>query len=81
MIGRTLTLSCNKNEAPYATILALNGGGFSAQKSVVFNDENSFEFNLDGLRIRNEITVARIIAQSAGKADLIGYNCFERMKY
>uniref|UniRef100_A0A1I7WT36 COesterase domain-containing protein n=1 Tax=Heterorhabditis bacteriophora TaxID=37862 RepID=A0A1I7WT36_HETBA len=34
MIGRTLTLSCNKNEAPYATILALNGGGFSAQKSV-----------------------------------------------
>uniref|UniRef100_A0A1I7WA00 Uncharacterized protein n=1 Tax=Heterorhabditis bacteriophora TaxID=37862 RepID=A0A1I7WA00_HETBA len=90
MIGRTLTLSCNKNEAPYVdsvhknlwcstmrTLLSLICECLNFQFKILFFYVNILR---DGLRIRNEITVARIIAQSAGKADLIGYNCFERMK-
>eukprot|EP00080_Pristionchus_pacificus_P009448 PDM69468.1 ears-1 [Pristionchus pacificus] len=68
---RALTVGAPKEAIPYATALALNAARFGAAAS--FDPASPIaELNLDGERIRNDISIARLVASSKGDADLIG---------
>ncbi|GMT26999.1 hypothetical protein PFISCL1PPCAC_18296, partial [Pristionchus fissidentatus] len=74
---RTLTVGAPKDALPYATLLALNAAKFGAAASVDLTAPVA-ELNLDGERIRNDVSIARLVAASKGDADLVGAGLLEQ---
>ncbi|EGT60361.1 hypothetical protein CAEBREN_23022 [Caenorhabditis brenneri] len=68
-IGREPILKANRQQPPYASILALSASGFSIEKSVQFADGQKLALILDGELVSNDVEISRIIAQSTSSAD------------
>ncbi|CAL2029274.1 unnamed protein product [Caenorhabditis brenneri] len=69
VITRELILKANRQQPPYASILALSASGFSIEKSIQFTDGQKLSLNLDGELLSNDIEISRIISQSTSAAD------------
>ncbi|EYC44520.1 hypothetical protein Y032_0459g1845 [Ancylostoma ceylanicum] len=79
-VQHNLIVNAKLGEAPYATALALAAGGCNPKLSINFNDHEQPGLNVDGFVIGNDVTIARLVAQSLGIADFTGTTCFEVAK-
>ncbi|CAI4227562.1 unnamed protein product [Auanema sp. JU1783] len=77
---RSFSISGNKEQPPYATLLAIGYSGFNLN-SVKLDSSLSTELNLDGIKIQNDFTIARFVAQSNTlKSQLLGRNSFQKIQ-
>ncbi|GMS99674.1 hypothetical protein PENTCL1PPCAC_21849, partial [Pristionchus entomophagus] len=74
---RSLIVGAPKEALPYATLLALNAANFGAAASIDLSAPVA-ELNLDGERMRNDVSIARLVAASKGDADLTGAGLLEQ---
>ncbi|KAL6731793.1 hypothetical protein Aduo_002622 [Ancylostoma duodenale] len=79
-VQHNLIVNAKPGDAPYATALALAAGGCNPKLSINFNDHEQPGLNVDGFVITNDVTIARLVAQSLGIADFTGNTCFEVAK-
>ncbi|KAJ1360384.1 hypothetical protein KIN20_019342 [Parelaphostrongylus tenuis] len=80
MTQHDFILNAKRGEIPYAAVLAMAAGGYNPELSVAFNDDTPLGLNIDGYVIANDVTVARIVAQSLDLADFTGETCLECAK-
>ncbi|VDL67297.1 unnamed protein product, partial [Nippostrongylus brasiliensis] len=79
-IQQRLTINAKNGEIPYATALALAYGGYNPRLSIVCDDHLTPGINLDGVVISNDVSIARLVAQSLGSPEFFGATCFELVK-
>ncbi|KAK6731733.1 hypothetical protein RB195_007914 [Necator americanus] len=77
---RNLIVNAKPGEAPYATVLTLAAGGCNPKLSINFTDREQPGLNVDGFVIGNDVTIARLVAQSLGVPEFFGTTCFELAK-
>ncbi|KAK6043952.1 hypothetical protein COOONC_18542 [Cooperia oncophora] len=79
-VKQQLVINAKQGEIPYATALAIAFGGYNPSLSITFNEKDPIGMNIDGFVIKNDITIARVVAQSLGIPEFTGLNCFENLK-
>ncbi|XGW21162.1 hypothetical protein V3C99_004258 [Haemonchus contortus] len=79
-VKQQLVINAKQKEVPYAAVLAIAFGGYNPCLSIAFNEKEPVGMNMDGSLIRNDVTIARIVAQSLGLPEFTGSTCFEIAK-
>ncbi|CAJ0594245.1 unnamed protein product [Cylicocyclus nassatus] len=75
-----LVINAKPGDYPYATIIALAAGKCNIELSINHSDKEEPGLNVDGFVIANDISIARLVAQSIGLPDFTGTTCFESAK-
>ncbi|VDM85972.1 unnamed protein product [Strongylus vulgaris] len=89
-VQHRLIVNAKPGEVPYATAIALAAGKCDPKLSINLTDQEQPGLNVislaylypfsDGFVITNDITIARLVAQSIGIPDFFGTTCFEAAK-
>ncbi|KAK6049550.1 hypothetical protein COOONC_12945, partial [Cooperia oncophora] len=79
-VKQQLVINAKQGEVPYATALAIAFGGYNPSLSITFNEKDPIGMNIDGFVIKNDITIARVVAQSLGAYQMYRLNCFRKFE-